>query len=207
MLALPVLVLLTTQTFANEIDKANEFNAPLETIVSFDTTTIKNNIDSIRDVIQYIDIKGSVMASIEWHTEMSEKIMSTDFSELNEAIANNFVESIEIKPERKRNFAFAWWNCTYYVAKNKKVTWSWNARDWLKNAKASWEATGNVPQAGAIIVFIWGGYSHYGHVGIVHKVNEDGTLYISDMNYSWLNKITYRTIPQNKAIAWYIYVD
>lgn len=40
---------------------------------------------------------------------------------------------------------FAWGNCTYYVALNKKVTWRGNANQWLRNAAAAGVPTGSKP--------------------------------------------------------------
>lgn len=38
---------------------------------------------------------------------------------------------------RKPKWSFAWWNCTWYVAQYKNVTWWWNANQWMRNAKAN----------------------------------------------------------------------
>lgn len=198
----------TPATFAN--DTEDTIPSKLEEIVSFNES-VSQKKESLEEIIQYIDVKSTIIDKIEGHASLTEEILSSNFEDLNEAIANSFIEKVEIKEpakvKRPRNRSFAWGNCTYYVANKKHVTWSWNARDWLRNARAAGESTGHTPKAGAIVVFIGGGYSSYGHVGIVERVNADGTLYISDMNYSGLNKVTYRTIPQNKAIAGYIYVD
>ncbi len=99
-------------------------------------------------------------------------------------------------------------NCTWYVARNKTVTWRGNANQWIRNARAQGVPTGNTPVPGAIIQFSGHGYNqYYGHVGIVNEVRGN-TLIISDMNYSGLYKVTVREIPINHpAIDGYIYVD
>lgn len=103
---------------------------------------------------------------------------------------------------------FAWGNCTWYVARNKNVTWRGNANAWMRNARAQGVPTGKTPVAGAIIQFSGHGYnSAYGHVGIVTEVTDD-TIIISDMNYRGLNEVTIRKVSRNDpAIDGYIYVD
>lgn len=103
---------------------------------------------------------------------------------------------------------FVWWNCTCFVAKYKNVTWRWNAKDWLKNAKKQGIPTGNDPKPGAIIVYHGPGFPPaYGHVGIVMAVNDDHMI-IKDMNYRALNEVTTRRETfNNPAIIGYIYVD
>lgn len=53
---------------------------------------------------------------------------------------------------------------------------------------------GNRPQAGAVI---W--MPSINHVGFVESVKPDGSVYISDMNFSGWNIVTYRTIPASEA--------
>ncbi len=102
----------------------------------------------------------------------------------------------------------AWGNCTWYVARNKTVTWRGNAKQWMRNARAQGKKTGRIPVVGAIIQFSGHGYHpRYGHVGIVREVHSSYMI-ISDMNYAGLNKITWRKISRNDpAIDGYIYVD
>ena len=103
---------------------------------------------------------------------------------------------------------FVWWNCTWYVAQNKTVTWRGNANTWIRNAKAAWEKTGSTPVVGAIVQFSWEWYNrYYGHVGIVAGI-ENGNIIVKDMNYRWLYEVTIRKVPINSStIDGYIYVD
>lgn len=57
---------------------------------------------------------------------------------------------------------------------------------------------GSTPQAGAI-----GVAQSYGHVVYVERVNGDGTVYISEMNYVAWEKVSYRTAPASEFL--YIY--
>lgn len=110
--------------------------------------------------------------------------------------------------KRAPQWSFYWGNCTRYVAQYKNVNWSWNAKEWLRNAKAKWHPTWSEPWVWAIVVFQWKWYNpRYGHVGIVIDVKWDHII-VSDMNYRRLNEVTVRKVPVNdRAIRWYIYVD
>ena len=104
---------------------------------------------------------------------------------------------------------FAWGNCTYYVAMNKKnVNWRGNANQWLKNAAAKGHPTGSKASPWAIIVFSGRWYNpRYWHVGIVTSVKDDHII-VKDMNYRALNEVTVRKISKDdRSIRWYIYVD
>jgi len=102
----------------------------------------------------------------------------------------------------------AWWNCTWFVAKYRNVTWRWNAKDWLRNAQAQGVPTGSVPRIWAIQVINWQWYNRrYWHVAIVVDIQWDN-LIVKDMNYRRLNEVTVRRIPKSdRSIIWYIYVD
>jgi surface antigen len=88
--------------------------------------------------------------------------------------------------------------CTWWAAKRRAEigrpipTNFGNAITWLSAAKAAGYNTGSTPQAGAVV---WhrniGGL---GHVAFVERVNDDGSAYISDMNYPTWGRDTYRTV-------------
>lgn len=103
---------------------------------------------------------------------------------------------------------FAWWNCTYYVANHKHVTWKGNAGQWLQNAAAAWVPTWSAPASWAIISFKWSGYNpYYGHVWLVAWVDWDDVI-INDMNYRRINEVTVRRINKNDpSIKGYIYAN
>ncbi len=75
--------------------------------------------------------------------------------------------------------------CTWYV-KNRRPDLPnnlGNANTWLPRAAAQGYATGSVPRAGAVG---WTPRGSLGHVVYVESVNGDGTITISEMNYSGL---------------------
>lgn len=110
--------------------------------------------------------------------------------------------------KRTPGWNFVKWNCTWFVAQYKNVDWSWNAKDWLKNAASKWHKTWSSPWIWAIVVFNGRWYNpRYGHVWIVIDIVKDNII-VKDMNYRWLYEITVRKVPINdRAIMWYIYVD
>lgn len=79
--------------------------------------------------------------------------------------------------------------CTWYV-KNRRPDLPNNLGDagtWVARARAQGLPTGSTPKVGAV------GQSP-GHVVYVEKVNGDGTILISDMNYKGLYIKTVRTV-------------
>jgi surface antigen len=89
-------------------------------------------------------------------------------------------------------------NCTWYV-KNRRPDLPNNLGDagtWVARARAQGLPTGSVPKVGAV------GQSP-GHVVYVERVNGDGTILISDMNYKGLYIKTVRTVPAKNYL--YIY--
>lgn len=83
-------------------------------------------------------------------------------------------------------------NCTWYV-KSKRPDLPnnlGNADTWVIRARSQGMPTGTTPRAGAV--------GQRGiHVVYVERINSDGTITISEMNYRGLYKITWRTLPAN----------
>lgn len=88
--------------------------------------------------------------------------------------------------------------CTYYAKQRRPDLPNnlGNASSWVSRARAQGIPTGSVPRAGAI------GQSG-NHVVYVERVNGDGTITISDMNWGGRWKISTRVVPANSHT--YIY--
>lgn len=92
---------------------------------------------------------------------------------------------------------YAYGYCTWY-AFNRRVQlglpvanrWG-NANTWDTSAARAGYLVNTIPTVGAIFQTDSG---PYGHVGIVERVNSDGSIYVSEMNYSGWNVMSYRTI-------------
>lgn len=82
--------------------------------------------------------------------------------------------------------------CTYYVASRRAIPSNWgNASSWYYNAIASGYSVGTTPRAGAVA------WEFGNHVAYVERVNGDGTVTVSEMNFfgnggGW-NRVSQRT--------------
>ncbi|SEV99436.1 CHAP domain-containing protein, partial [Aliicoccus persicus] len=83
--------------------------------------------------------------------------------------------------------------CTYYAFERRKqlgkpVGNNWgNAHNWANAARSQGYSVNNTPSVGAIMVFAQGqggANSYYGHVAIVESVNGDGSINISEWNWT-----------------------
>jgi surface antigen len=96
--------------------------------------------------------------------------------------------------------------CTWHVA-NRRIAIGkplpknlGNAVTWPTLAASAGLGVGDMPRAGAVLwhkssFSIAGGL---GHVGFVEKINDDGSILVSDMNYPIWNGVTNRTISQSE---------
>lgn len=96
----------------------------------------------------------------------------------------------------------AWGQCTYYAWWKREdlgmplpAALTGDAKYWAYNARALGMRVDNIPEAGAVFQTTAG---WYGHVGIVMRVNDDGSILVREMNYGYRsNVITESTIPAN----------
>lgn len=71
-----------------------------------------------------------------------------------------------------------------------------NAISWYSIAAGSGLAVGNEPRAGAVL---WhANLGGLGHVAYVERINGDGSMLVSDMNYPRWGVVTYRTVPPSE---------
>lgn len=105
---------------------------------------------------------------------------------------------------------YAYGYCTYYAYNRRAeigrpIGGNWgNAVSWASMARAAGFRVDHTPEAGAVLQN-GGGWGGYGHVGIVERVNGDGSLVVSDMNYAGWNVISTRTVPAS-SVASYNYI-
>jgi N-acetylmuramoyl-L-alanine amidase len=71
-----------------------------------------------------------------------------------------------------------------------------NAISWLSAAQSAGLATGGTPRSGAVVYHLDVG--GWGHVAFVERVNDDGSAYVSDMNFPIWGSVTYRTIEPSE---------
>lgn len=93
------------------------------------------------------------------------------------------------------NYAYGY--CTWYAYNRRvqlglPVSGGWgNANTWDGRAASQGYTVNYTPSVGAIFQTKAG---YYGHVGVVERVNSDGSIYVSEMNYKGWNVKSYRTI-------------
>lgn len=98
-------------------------------------------------------------------------------------------------PQNGSGNGYSYGYCTWYV-KNKRpdIPNSWgNADTWDDYAPGSGYKVGNTPRAGAI-----GVTKAYMHVVYIEKVNKDGTVLVSEMNYNGWNVVSQRVAPASE---------
>ncbi len=105
-------------------------------------------------------------------------------------------------------YDYGW--CTWHAANRRNQigrpipTNLGNAISWLSAARAAGLPVGSVPKDGAVLYHT--NIGGLGHVAFVEKVNADGTVLVSDMNYPIWGKVTYRTVSAAEASSYrYIY--
>lgn len=88
---------------------------------------------------------------------------------------------------------YDWGWCTWYAAARSGAPSNWgNANTWAYYARLSGWNVSSTPTAGAIFQTPSG---WAGHVGIVERVNGDGTMYVSDMNgFAGFGRVGYATV-------------
>jgi surface antigen/uncharacterized protein (DUF433 family) len=93
-------------------------------------------------------------------------------------------------------YDYGW--CTWHAANRRAQTGRpiptnlGNAITWYSRAAGSGMSVGSTPAAGAVL---WhGNLGGLGHVAYVEKINDDGSLLVSDMNYPIWGSVTYRTV-------------
>ena len=103
------------------------------------------------------------------------------------------VKMVQYQPTDPNRFASG--HCTWYVAKERKITWRGNAEDWLDNSLEQGYEISNEPRKGDILVE---DLSYWGHVSLVTKVHKSFFV-VSEMNYGGLYVKTTRGIRRDSG--------
>jgi surface antigen len=99
---------------------------------------------------------------------------------------------------------YAYGYCTWYsynrrAELGREIGSNWgNAATWATYARSGGFRVDKNPEAGAVFQTA-GGWFGFGHVGIVERVNPDGSFVTSEMNYGGWNRISSRTISAAEA--------
>jgi len=97
-------------------------------------------------------------------------------------------------------YDYGW--CTWHAANRRQQAGNpipsnlGNAISWYYIARGAGLPVGDAPQAGAVL---WhANMGGLGHVAYVEKVNSDGSILVSDMNYPIWGTVTYRTVAASE---------
>ncbi len=101
---------------------------------------------------------------------------------------------------------YDWGQCTWHVFNRRKAigkpisTYWWNANNWASAAAKDGYVVNRTPSVGSILQSSAG---YYGHVSFVERINSNGSLQVSEMNFSSSpGVLTYRTIPASQVSSY-----
>lgn len=145
------------------------------------------------DLIAVSD-KGS--ATLESHLISDSSVYATPYS--SETVPLSYNSALN---NQGNHYYFG--NCTYYAFDRRQqlgrsVGSYWgNANNWASSARNAGLVVDHRPEVGAVFQTSAG---YYGHVGIVERVNNDGSFYVSEMNWNGhFNDVTNRTIYNSSS--------
>ncbi|WP_425463259.1 LysM peptidoglycan-binding domain-containing protein [Macrococcus equipercicus] len=99
--------------------------------------------------------------------------------------------------------------CTWYVFNKRAAigkgisTYWWNANNWANGARNDGYTVNRIPEVGAIAQTAMGAL---GHVAFVERVNADGTILVSEMNYLTPPTVVgYRTLTRTQ-LTQYVFI-
>ena len=98
---------------------------------------------------------------------------------------------------------YDWGQCTWHVFNRRAQigkgisTYWWNANNWDNAAPQDGYTVDRKPTVGSILQTDAG---YYGHVAFVERVNSDGSVYVSEVNYSAAPGVkTFRTVSASQV--------
>lgn len=113
-----------------------------------------------------------------------------------------------IKPDPMKYNTYDKGQCTYYVfdkikADGHQIEKHWrDAKHWASKAKADGYTVNKTPKVGAILQSPRG---EQGHVAYVERIEDDGRIHVSEMNYNKPYEVTTRDITPDR-IERYAYI-
>jgi surface antigen/LysM repeat protein len=115
---------------------------------------------------------------------------------------------LAVRPTIYAGNGYAYGYCTWYAYNRRAelgrpIGSNWgNASTWAAYARAAGFRVDKTPEPGAVFQTT-AGWSGAGHVGIVERVNSDGSFLTSEMNYGGWNRISGRTISAGEVGQYY----
>ncbi|RIO40251.1 MULTISPECIES: amidase domain-containing protein [Staphylococcus] len=154
---------------------------------------------------QYADKLNSIIKHYDL-TQLDHKQMPN----LDDYKVNNDNDDSDFKPfsETTNDTPYPHGQCTWYVY-NRMAQFDQfvsgdlgDARNWNNRAERKGYTVASTPKAHTAVVFEagqQGADAMYGHVAFVEKVNDDGSIIISESNVKGLGVVSYRTIDADDA--------
>lgn len=149
--------------------------------------------------------------SVSNNTEKTDKKTSNSNKNNNSSASSKSSNSSQAPAPSEFSYGtnyYTWGECTWYAFERRKelgkaVSNSWgNATNWAKKARSDGYNVSNSPSVGAIMQSdAWTNHSYdLGHVAIVERINPDGSILVSEMNFGGGqgNKV-FRTISASSA--------
>ncbi|MCY1039595.1 amidase domain-containing protein [Staphylococcus nepalensis] len=154
---------------------------------------------------QYADKLNSIIKHYDL-TQLDHKQMPN----LDDYKVNNDNDDSDFKPfsETTNDTPYPHGQCTWYVY-NRMAQFDQfvsgdlgDARNWNNRAERKGYTVASTPKAHTAVVFEagqQGADAMYGHIAFVEKVNDDGSIIISESNVKGLGVVSYRTIDADDA--------
>ena len=166
--------------------------------------TWKSHSESYKNATEALT--GTYATDIQYGEKLNQLIETYNLTQYDHE-KGEIVAGGDFEPYNNVNYdignSYAWGNCTQYVY--NRITQlgghvdlnMGNGQDWGSTGVSRGYEVSNIPKAGTAVSFpagVLGADPTYGHVGFVEKVNEDGSILISEMNAQGLNVVSTRTI-------------
>lgn len=101
---------------------------------------------------------------------------------------------------------YDWGQCTWHVFNRRQAvgkpisTYWWNANNWASAAAKDGYRVNHTPSVGSILQSSVG---YYGHVSFVERINSNGSILVSEMNFSAApGVLTYRTVSASQVSSY-----
>lgn len=178
--------------------------------VSFYEGVWKSKAKTYQEATQYLT--GRYATDSQYNQKLNGLIETYDLTMYDHPKATVEMTESDFPAYNGKNYdtsnSYAWGNCTQYVynritqlGKHIDLTMG-NGKNWGATGQARGYEVSRTPQAGTAVSFpagVLGADPVYGHVAFVEKVNQDGSIYISEMNVQGLNVVSTRTISANQT--------
>ena len=164
------------------------------------TTTVNEGTWQLADDSGTLDL-GSVSKSIA-NNPVVASLMDTDYSLLPEGFDPNHATG-------ENGNTYPWGQCTWYAYQRRTElglpvgSYFGNAADWVDSARRfGYWVDSTARHVGDVVVFApgqMGANSYYGHVAVIEKINEDGSIEVSESNAKGLGVISSRTFTAEQV--------